>query len=671
MDSFNRIFRPKTVALIGATETEGSVGKGVMNNLVQGDCKVFPVNPKRETVFGIKAYPDVLKIPEDVDLAVIVTPAKTVPAIVQECVQKKIPAAVIISAGTDFSLIMAQKGNMRIIGPNCLGIMNPSCGLNATFASDIALDGNIAFISQSGALGTAVLDWSLKEKVGFSAFVSIGSMIDIDFGDLIEYFGKDPATKSILIYMESIGDAKCFLSAAKKVAISKPIILIKAGRTEEAAKAAASHTGALAGSDEVFSAAMRRVGVLRVDTIGELFAMTESLGKQPIPKGPHLTIVTNAGGPGVLATDALIANGGKLALISSDAMNAYNSFLPASWSHNNPIDILGDASPELYAKTLEIAANDPNTDGLLVILTPQDMTDPTKTAEELKRFAKLGKPVLASFMGAKSVEEGSSILVDAGIPVFEFPDMACKTFATMWTHSDQLKEITEEIPPLSGEEICAPKGTILDEVESKKILEKYQIPVVPTEIAKSPDEAVKIASNMGFPVVLKIYSQTITHKTDVGGVKLNLNTPDSLKNAYAEIFKAVKREDFQGVTVQKMVNLDGYELIIGSITDEEFGPVVLFGQGGSLVEVVKDQSLAMPTLTKTLALRLMRRTKIYEALLGVRGRKAVDIDKLSELLVRFSQMICEQTWIKECDINPLLVSPDGFLALDARIIVKQ
>lgn len=671
MDFFNRIFQPRTVSLIGATETEGSVGRGVMHNLMKGKSKVFPVNPKRETVFGIKAYPDVLKIPEEIDLAVIVTPGKTVYSILKQCVQKKIPGAVIISAGTEASLIQSIKGEMRIIGPNCLGIMNPSWGLNATFAADIALSGNIAFISQSGALCTAVLDWSLKEKVGFSSFVSIGSMIDIDFADLIAYFGKDPETKSILIYMESIGDAKRFLSAAKKVALAKPIILIKAGRTKEAAMAAASHTGALAGSDEVLSAAMRRAGVLRVDTIAEFFAITEALGKQPMPKGPRLTIVTNAGGPGVLATDALIANGGKLAPISGEAMNAYNSFLPESWSHNNPIDILGDASPETYVKTLEIAAKDPNSDGLLVILTPQDMTNPTKTAQELKRFANLGKPVLASFMGAKSVEEGARILIDAGIPVFEFPDMACKTFATMWAHSDQLKELKEKIPPLHCENICPQKGRLLDECASKKILETYQIPVVPTEIAKSPDDAVRIASNMGFPVVLKIYSQTITHKTDVGGVKLNLDTPDSVKNAYREIKKAVSDADFEGVTVQKMVGANGYELILGSITDEAFGPAVLFGYGGSLVEVLNDRSLAMPTLTKTLALSLMKRTKIYEALLGVRGKKGVDIEKLSEILVRFSQMICEQTWIKECDINPLLASPDGFLALDARIIVKQ
>lgn len=693
----DRIFRPKTVAVIGATENEGSVGRTLMQNLMANSFggEVIPINPKRDTVFGLKCFPDIQSVPKAVELAIVVTPAKTVPSIIESCEKSKVTAAVIISAGFKElgspgialeAAILEKKGKMRIIGPNCLGIMNPITGLNATFAADMARKGNIAFISQSGALCTAVLDWSLYEKVGFSAFVSIGSMLDVNWGDLINYFGNDPETKSILIYMESIGDTRSFLSAAREVSLTKPIILIKAGRSEESAKAAASHTGSLAGSDDALNAALKRVGVIRVDTIADLFSMAEVLGKQPTPKGPNLTIITNAGGPGVIATDALVLNGGKLATVSAESMQSYNAILPAAWSHNNPVDILGDASPETYSKAVEIAVKDPNSDGLLVILTPQDMTDPSKTAELLKPFAKLNIPVLASWMGAGRVEEGNQILATSGIPAFAYPDMACKTFAEMWRHSYNLKALYEVPSVLKAKDVDyalvdeiissarAEKRTILDEYESKRILEAYHIPVVKTRVAKSVEEAIEIAQKMSFPLVLKLYSRTITHKTDVGGVKLHLNSIEAVKQAYEEIYSSVKKlkgvEHFQGVTVQPMIKLDGYELILGSTIDVEFGPILLFGTGGQLVEVYKDRALALPPLTTTLATRMMEQTKIYEALHGVRGRKGVDLEKLQEILVRFSQMIVEQKWIKECDINPLLASPDGIIALDGRIILN-
>lgn len=686
------------MAVIGATEAEGAVGRTLMHNLLATDFggEIFPVNPKRDSVLGVKAYPNLKSIPKKIDLAVVVTPAKIVPQIIGECADLEIPAAIIISAGfkemgppgialEQEILKQARRGGMRIIGPNCLGLMNPNTGLNATFAAGMGHKGHIAFISQSGALCTAVLDWSLREKVGFSGFVSIGSMVDVNWGDLIDYFGNDPETKSILIYMESIGNPQSFLSAAREVSLTKPIILIKAGRSAESAKAAASHTGSLAGSDEALTAALRRVGVLRVDTIADLFSMTDVLAKQPRPKGPHLLIVTNAGGPGVIATDALIANGGKLAELSSETMQALNGLLPAPWSRNNPVDILGDASPEIYEKSIEIAAKDPHNDGVLVILTPQDMTDPTKTAEKLKRFAHLGKPILASWMGAESVKKGSEILVESGIPTFEFPDMACKTFASMWSYSYNLKGIYE-IPlsvemnlgkPLEElfEKARREKRTLLDEVESKKVLEAYDIPCTPTKAAGSEEEAARLAEEMGFPVVLKLYSKTITHKTDVGGVKLNLQSKDAVKKAYAEIYTSVKKlkgeAHFQGVTVQPMIKLDGYELILGSSIDEQFGPVLLFGSGGQLVEVYKDRSLAIPPLTTTLARRMMEQTKIYTALQGVRGRKAIDLAKLEEILVQFSRLIVGHPWIKECDINPLLVSAEKMIALDARIILHD
>ncbi|MDE3047377.1 MAG: acetate--CoA ligase family protein, partial [Verrucomicrobiota bacterium] len=693
----DHIFSPKTVAVVGATENEGSVGRTVMQNLSCFKGEVFPVNPKRPSVLGIKAYPDLKSIPKKVELVVIVTPAKAVPQIISEAADLKIPAAVIISAGfkemgppgialEQEILKHARRSQMRIIGPNCLGVMNPINQFNATFAAGIAHPGNIAFISQSGALCTAVLDWSLSEKVGFSAFVSIGSMVDVDWGDLIDYFGNDPHTQSVLIYMESIGNPRSFLSAAREVSLTKPIILIKAGRSAESAKAAASHTGALAGSDEAFSAALKRVGVLRVDTIAELFSLTESLAKQPRPKGPHLTIVTNAGGPGVIATDALVASGGKLAALSKQSMDELNAFLPAPWSHNNPVDILGDADSTRYAKAIEIIAKDPDTDGILVILTPQDMTDSVGTAEQLKRFAHIGKPILASWMGAKSVAKGDAILTEEGIPSFSFPDLACKTFANMWNYTFNLTQIYETPKAVPSEtkhrdleamfkKVLSENRTILDEVESKKVLASYNIPCTPTEVAHNPKEAAQLAKGMGFPVVLKVYSKTITHKTDVGGVKLNLPSVEAVEKAYQEIessvYKLVGKEHFQGVTVQPMIKLEGYELILGSTVDLEFGPVMLFGSGGQLVEVYKDRALGLPPLTTTSAKRMMEQTKIFEALKGVRGRKAIDLKKLEEILVQFSNLIVEQPWIKECDINPLLASPDRLIALDARVILHD
>lgn len=696
----DKIFYPKTVAVIGATETEGSVGRTVFSNLLKTPFggKVYPVHPKRSEVLGVEAYPSVKAVPEALDLVVIVTPAKTVPGIISECADLGIPAAIVISAGfkelgepgeklEKEILESARRGKMRLIGPNCLGVMNPVTGFNATFAEDCALKGTIAFISQSGALLTAVLDWSLQEKVGFSAIVSIGSMADIGWGDLINYFGSDPNTHSILLYMESIGDPRAFLSAAREVALTKPIILIKAGRSAESAKAAASHTGSLSGSDDVLNAALRRVGVLRVDTISELFSMASILAKQPRPRGPQLAILTNAGGPGVIATDALIQHQGRLAPLDKRTFAEFNALLPPHWSRNNPVDILGDASPETYAKAIEILSKDSSTDGILVILTPQDMTDPTETAEKIKAYAHLeGKPILASWMGGKAVQQGESILSKAGIPTFPFPDDACKAFSYMCKYNYNLRGIYEvpvlseeaEGSHLSAEEIFSKARkegrTLLTEFESKKVLESYHIPTVTTMIARTVEEAVHHADNIGYPIVLKLFSETITHKTDVGGVKLNLNNREAIQKAYLEIFEGVKKavgeSHFQGVTVQPMIKLEGYELILGSSIDEQFGPTLLFGMGGQLVEVFKDRSLALPPLTTTLARRMMEQTKIYEALKGVRGRKAVDLVRLEKILVQFSHLIVQQREIKECDINPLLVSPERIIALDARIVLR-
>jgi acetyltransferase len=696
------IFAPRNVAVIGATEKAGSVGRTILWNLISTPFggTVFPVNARRSGVLGIKAYPTIAAVPEPVDLAVVVTPAPTVPGIIKECVEVGVRGAIIISAGFKEIgpegaelerqiLHEARRGQMRLIGPNCLGVMSPVTGLNATFASAMARPGKVGFISQSGALCTAVLDWSFKENVGFSAFVSIGSMLDVDWGDLIYYLGDDPHAQSILIYMETIGEARSFLSAAREVALTKPIIVIKPGRTEGAAKAAASHTGSLTGSDEVLGAAFRRSGVLRVDNISDLFYMAEVLGKQPPARGPRLTVLTNAGGPGVLAADALITGGGQLAELSPETMESLNTILPPPWSHNNPIDILGDADPDRYAKALDIAAKDPHSDGLLVVLTPQAMTDPRQIAEHVRPYAQTtGKPILASWMGGADVAAGESILNQANIPTFPFPDTAARVFNYMWRYNRNLRSLYETpmLPEDSDQDAAARARaeeivktaraagrTVLSEFESKQLLSAYSLPTVETRRARSDAEAVTCADEMGYPVVLKLHSETLTHKTDVGGVQLNLPDADAVRRAYRTIESSVREkagaEHFLGVTVQPMVKLDGYELIIGSSLDPQFGPVLLFGSGGQLVEVYTDRALGLPPLNTTLARRMMEQTRIYTALKGVRGRPPVDLVALEQLLVKFSQLVVEQRWIKEIDINPLLASPERLVALDARVVV--
>lgn len=702
--SLDIFFNPKSVALIGASDREGSVGRVVYENLraAEPSFPIYAVNSRTATVLGRPAYSSIAEVPDDVDLAVITTPAPTVPGLIRECADEGVRGAVIISAGFRETghegrelerqvLEAARAGNMRIIGPNCLGIMAPLCGLNATFAASMAARGNVAFLSQSGALCTAMLDWSEREMVGFSAFFSVGAMVDVGWGDLIQYLGEDPNTRSIVIYMETVGDARSFLSAAREVALTKPIIVIKAGRTEAAAKAAASHTGSLAGSDEVLDAAFRRVGVLRVNNISDVFYMVEVLAKQPRPAGPRLTVITNAGGPGVLATDSLIANGGKLAELPQETINALNKVLPPTWSHGNPVDVIGDADADRYAKALEIVARNPASDGMLVIMTPQGMTSPTSIAENLQQYAhSTGKPILASWMGGPSVAEGARLLTHAGIPMFPYPDTAAKAFTYLWQYADRLRALYDT-PSLTSDdhladqkfaadqvidEVRSSGRTLLDESESKKILSLYGIPTVQSVICRSEDQAVDAAARVGYPVVLKLYSKTITHKTDVGGVKLSVRNELSVRQSFREIEEGVLAKasvaDFDGVTVQPMISSkDGYELILGMSTDPQFGPVLLFGTGGQLVEVFRDRALGLPPLNSTLARRMMEDTRIWTALQGVRGRAPIDTAMLEELLVRFSRLVVEQPWIKEIDINPLLASPGGLIALDARVIVHE
>ncbi len=702
--SLDRLFSPQSVAVVGATDRPGTVGHNLLSNLLKSkfSLKVFAVNPAHNEVLGLKAYSRIADIKDAIDLALIVTPAATVPGIIGECVDAGVKSAVVISAGfreqgENGALLEKEiqkhlcRGSLRLVGPNCMGFMNPTMGLNATFSQFMPKKGSVAFLSQSGALQTAILDWSQRENVGFSAIISTGSMLDVGWGDLIYHFGDDPHTKCILLYMESVGDARSFLAAARAIALSKPIIVLKAGRSEAASRAAASHTGALTGSDEVFDAAFRRCGVLRVQNIADLFYMAEALSKQPRPRGPRLTIVTNAGGPGVLATDALIATGGELAVLSTESVNALSGFLSPYWSHGNPIDVLADADAEKFVKAIAIAAKDPGSDGLLAIVAPQGLADPAQVAERMKPFVNSsGKPVLASWMGADAAAEGTAILNAAGIPTFTYPDTAARAFTYMWRYTYNLRGLYETPALVEGPEptaeqrknidefvqhVRSSRRTMLNEFEAKQLLAHYRIPVVETRIAESEDRAVLCATAMGYPVVVKLLSSTISHKSDVDGVRLRLHNAEQVREAFRAIQSSVSQrvgpEHFGGVTVQPMIERDGYELILGSSVDAQFGPVILFGSGGVMVEVYRDRSLALPPLNTTLAQRLIEQTKIFRALKGIRGRKPIDMAGLEQLLVRFSRLIIEQPWIKEVDINPLLAGPDQLLALDARVAMHD
>lgn len=694
------LFLPRSVAVIGATDRSGAVGRSVLANLLASrwPMQIYAITPSRDEVLGIKTKKSIRDISGGVDLALVVTPAQMVPQVIGDCVDAGVRSAVVISAGfreqgpagtalEDEIRKHLRRGPLRLIGPNCMGFMNPTIGLNATFIRSLPLAGSVAFLSQSGALQAAMLDWSKRESVGFSAIVSTGSMLDVGWGDLIYHFGDDPHTKSILLYMESVGDARSFVSAAREIALSKPIIVIKGGQSEAASKAAASHTGALTGSDQVLNAAFRRCGVLRVQNIADLFYMAETLSKRPRPRGPRLMIVTNAGGPGVLATDALIATGAKLGTLSPDSLRELDAFLSPHWSHANPIDTLADADAERYVRAVEVASKDPNSDGLLAIIVAQGLADPTEVAKRLKPYAQsTGKPLLASWMGGDGVAEGMSILNEAGIPTFSYSDTAARAFTYMWRYTYNLRGLYETPALVEGPEARDKVGefvqklrgsgrTLLNEFEAKQLLAWYGIPTVETHVAVSEEEAVLRASALGYPVVLKLLSNTIAHKTDVDGVRLGLQSAEQVRGAYRSIQQSVTErvgaQHFNGVTVQPMLRHDGYELIVGSSVDPQFGPVILFGSGGHLVEVYGDRALALPPLNTTLAQRLMEHTRIFAALQGVRGRRPVELEPLEGLLVRFSQLVVEQPWIKEIDINPLLATPERLISLDARVVLHD
>ncbi|MBN2172826.1 MAG: bifunctional acetate--CoA ligase family protein/GNAT family N-acetyltransferase [Bacteroidales bacterium] len=698
------IFRPKRIALIGVSNDANSVGGITLRNLVGGGYNgvVYPVNPKREAVFGIPCFPDVKSLPKIPDLAVIMTAAQNVPQIIRECGEAGINGIIIMSAG--FKEIGPEgkkledkvKGevekfpDMRVIGPNCLGIVVPGLNMNVSFATEMPKKGHVGFISQSGALCTSVLDWANESNIGFSYFVSIGNSMDVNFGDLIDYFGQDPNTKSIILYVESISQARAFMSAARAFARKKPIIVYKAGRYPESAKAAASHTGAMASEDAIYDAVFRRAGLTRVYEIGNIFDFADLIGRKRAPKGTGLAIITNAGGPGVMATDALISKGGKLVDISEETIEKLNQLLPAYWSHGNPVDVLGDATPERLVGATEIVLQDKNVDAVLVILTPQAMTAPTETAEAIVKLAdNTSKPIMAAWLGGASMRKGIQILNRSGIAVYDTPEQAIRAFMTLSNYSNNLEllfETPREVPvefTYDRDELrkkyienIFPRGKILSEDDSKMLINDYGIVTTHPEVATTEDEALEIANRKGYPVVMKIYSPDIFHKTDVGGVALNLESDDMVRATFRSMLehvaKKVPNAKIEGVTIQKMIEAkDSVELILGIKKDSIFGTVMLVGMGGVTAELFKDQRLEFPPLNEQLAHQMLQSLQIYPLLKGYRGSKPKNVETLIEVLIRLSYLAADYPEIQELDINPIIVGPEKVIVLDARIVIDE
>lgn len=701
IENMDKLFKPRAIAVIGASGREGSVGCAVYRNLLQGGYQgpLYPVNARHREVWNEIAYPSVADIHQPVDLAVIITPITAVAAIIGECAHAGVGAAVVISAGgketgpsglaveTEIKAAATDAG-IRVIGPNCLGIYAAESRVNANFASHIPTPGNMAFISQSGAICTSVLDLGAKEHMGFRYFVSLGSMLDVEFGDMIDYVGSDPDVSSIVMYIENLNRFRNFMSAARAVSRVKPIIVLKAGRTRAGARAAFSHTGAMTGEDAVYDAAFKRAGVIRVATFEELFDCTEMLSRQPKMGSQGLAVITNAGGYGVMASDALSDYGVEPVTLSPATLEKLNAVLPPHWSHGNPVDILGDATPQRYTDAVEICMNAPEVKGILLLLAPVAMTRPSRIAEALiahlhgKKF-----PVFTAFIGGLDVESGRELLNRAGIPTFESAERAVRAYMDLNRYSRNV-ELLREIPPALNisldfhkkeaealiQESLKTDPCVLTEAESKHLLSLYGIPVNPVESAATLTEALEKAETVGFPLAMKINSREISHKSDIGGVILDIADRDGVTRAHHEILaraKAARPEaQIQGVTLQPMLRKSPCELVVGVKKDKDFGPVILFGLGGVMTEIVRDRALALPPLNRLLARRLMEETRIYKALHGFRGEKPVNLKLLEELLIRLSHLVSDFSEIEELDINPLFVDDTRVLAVDARILLK-
>ena len=703
--NLDKIFNPQSVAIIGASDVEGSVGYLIAKNLTQLGYtgKYYFVNIRKPEIFGVKTYKSVDKISEPVDLAVIATPAKTVQEVMEQCGKAHVKGAIIVSAGfketgpegVDLEKAVqetAKKYGIRVIGPNCIGVIRPRINLNASFLDKMPKPGNIAFLSQSGALGSAILDWAIHENIGLSNFVSVGSMVDVDFGDLIDYFGSDPKTKSIIMYVEGITDARKFMSAARHFSRTKPIIVVKAGKYPESSRAAASHTGSVSGDDDIYDAAFKRAGIVRVEDINDLFSAAQVLGTQPLPKGSRLAIITNAGGAGVMATDALIARGGKLAKLSDKTMDILDGVLPHFWSKGNPIDVVGDAKADYYRAAVEACLDDDTVDGILIIFTQQAGSEPAEIAKSIVDLVNSrpfkNKTVLTSFMGFEAVMHANKIFSANDIPTYSTPEQAVKTYMYMYNYERNL-ELLYETPEELPVDASPPKRPVmaiirnaayedrevLTEEEAKSILKYYNFPMLKTMLAHNADEAVSQAQELGFPVVLKILSPQIVNKKAAGGVVLNVNSPGEVRETYQSLIQRAKaynpKAEITGVTVQHMVEEKGFEIIIGGKTDPVFGPVILFGMGGAGLDLYRDYSVGLPPLNITLVRRMMEETKVYQLLKGYGNSPPVDIKKVTETLLLFSKLLVDFPQIKEISINPLLVSEKEVSIIDARIAINK
>ncbi len=701
--NLKQLFDPKSIAVVGASNRPHSVGATVLQNLVIGGFPgtILPVNPKYETLSGMRVYPSVSHLPRAPDLAVICTPPETIPSIIGDLGKLGTKAAIVLTAGLaavkdrqgqsmkDLMLNEAKPHLVRILGPNCVGLLVPAAGVNASFAHTGALPGKIAFLSQSGAMVTGVLDWAKSRGIGFSKFISLGDSADVDFGDTLDYLASDPDTHAILLYMEAIRDARKFMSAARAAARSKPTIIIKAGRAPEGAKAAASHTGALTGSDDVYDAAIRRAGMLRVYTTTDLFDAVETLARSRPMRGDRLAIITNGGGPGVLATDALIGKRGRLASLSNEAMQRLNEILPSTWSHGNPVDIIGDAPAERYIETMEVLLKEPEVDATLFIHAPTAIVPSADIAAAVAPIAmNASRNVLACWLGGNAVAQARSTFSEAGIPTYDTPEGAVRGFMQIVQyHRNQqlLMEVPASVSTPQGEDRATASGIVrqvlasgrnmLSEPEAKQVLASYGIPVVQTRSVRSAEEAVQASAQIGFPVALKILSPDITHKSDVGGVVLDLEDDKSVRAAATAMHKRLQEyqpnASLSGFSVQSMVRRpESRELIVGVATDPVFGPVILFGQGGIAVEVTADHAIALPPLNMVLARDLIFRTRVSKLLAAYRNRSAANVDAICHTLIQISRLIIDIPEITELDINPLLADADGVIALDARIRVK-
>jgi acetyltransferase len=696
------LFEPRSVAVIGASQRPHSVGATVLHNLVVGGFAgpIMPVNPKYKMLDGLEVYARVRDLPQAPDLAIICTPPDTIPDLIDELGKRGTRAVVVLTAGLNGTLHhngktikqamldAAKPYLLRILGPNCVGLLVPGIGLNASFAHTGALPGKIALVSQSGALVTGMLDWAKSRGIGFSKFVSLGDSADIDFGDLLDYLASDANTQAVLLYIEDIRDARKFMSAARAAARTKPVLVLKAGRAPEGAKAAASHTGALAGADAVYDAAIRRAGMLRVFSTEDLFDAVETLARARPLYGERVAIVTNGGGPGVMATDALIDSQGKLAALSDETLAALDEFLPATWSRGNPVDIIGDAPAERYVQTLQTLMNSHDADAILFIHAPTAIVPSADIADQVAPIVKnSGRSVFSCWLGGDSVAQARRVFSDAGLPTYSTPEDAVRGFMQTVQYrrnQDLLIEVPSSIaidtaPDREGATAIVRKviesgRNLLSEAEAKQVLAAYGVPIVETAVAATPDEAAQLAEKIGYPIAIKILSPDITHKSDVGGVVLDLESADAVRKA-AEGMRQRIHELFpdavlHGFTVQAMARRPhARELIVGVATDPVFGPVILFGRGGTAVEVIADRAIGLPPLNTVLARDLVSRTRVAKQLAGYRACPPADMDAVYRTLIRISQLAIDLPEIAELDINPLVANEAGVIALDARIKV--